>query len=492
MNPSKNYTSAAVSHTNTSPSEAPVVVCVSGGADSVALLHKALFSQLDILDGRGISVIQHNRIAVFHLNHCLRGADSDADEAYVRQLCKKYNLPSRIVRVDVNAKAAQFGGNIENAGREIRYAEAYSYAQSLCEDAHLPLSEARILTAHTADDRAESFLMNAMRGSGLRGLSSIARRNNIICRPLLHLTHEDLEKWLIDHDIAWRVDLTNKDTSYLRSYVRYNVLPPIKERFPDASLKMSAMCDVLHDDNDYIESEAQRAFDAALKMLEDDCIGLELQYLKSLHIALMRRLIINSIMQLAPDARITSHNIKDVTSVLDNEKTSVTVCENIDVRCENGVLYFRRLNNLTPPSVRLEVPGKARFGDVTIISEILSCNDFVDAEEYIRQECIKGKGDTAFIDLSKVTSSPEGKVELVIESIKPGDIIHPYGMGGKTKLVSDLLHEVKIPTHKRKQIPLVKDSITGAIVCVSGIRTDEEFSCRKTTQEFIQLKFHRE
>lgn len=142
---------------------APVVLMVSGGADSTALLVMACTSQLDLDDGLGRARIARERLHVLHVNHHLRGEASDADEAFVRELCERFGLPLCVE----HASFANLGGqNLEAAAREVRYAAARRYVRELCAEANVPRSAARIATAHTASDRAETFIMNAIKGAG--------------------------------------------------------------------------------------------------------------------------------------------------------------------------------------------------------------------------------------------------------------------------------------------------------------------------------------
>ena len=164
----------------------PVVLMVSGGADSTALLVLAATSALDIDDGRGEALIARERLHVLHINHQLRAIDADEDEEFVREMATRFGVPVTVRRVDVAklAASAELGDtNVENVAREVRYAAANQLANELCAASGLPRSAARILTAHTANDRAETFFMHAIKGSGAQGLSSIPRRRNRIVRP---------------------------------------------------------------------------------------------------------------------------------------------------------------------------------------------------------------------------------------------------------------------------------------------------------------------
>ena len=162
-------TASALSAAGAPPAAAPVVLMVSGGADSTALLVMACTSRLDIADGRGAARIARERLHVLHVNHHLRGDASDGDEQYVRELCERFGLPLCIEHADFSDLGAS---NLEAAAREVRYAAARRYVRELSEQAGTPRSAARILTAHTASDRTETFFMNAIKGSGPAGLRS--------------------------------------------------------------------------------------------------------------------------------------------------------------------------------------------------------------------------------------------------------------------------------------------------------------------------------
>ena len=234
---------------------APVVLMVSGGADSTALLLMACTGALDIADGRGPARIARERLHVLHVNHHLRGEASDGDEAFVRELCAREGLPLCVE----HASFANLGGqNLEAAARDVRYAAARRYVRELCAQTGAPRSAARILTAHTASDRAETFFMNAIKGSGAAGLSSIPRRRNIIVRPLLDMTHADLIRYLQVAGQSWREDESNQDTGYLRNFVRHRLMPVAGERNANVARNVSAACDILGDEDAFMSSWRRR------------------------------------------------------------------------------------------------------------------------------------------------------------------------------------------------------------------------------------------
>ena len=213
----------------------PVLLMVSGGCDSVALTYIACE-----LAGAGAL----GELALFHLNHNLRGQAANEDEQFVEQLANMLGIKCFKSSVNVAEIAKREGGNIEAIGRRERYLAASAALEKLCAKACCPTAEGRIFTAHTADDRAENFYMRAMVGTGPGGLRSMKYINGPVARPLLDISKQALMHYLESRKASgkpcaqdaagniWREDATNARTDYFRAYVRHKVIPPIQKRCP--------------------------------------------------------------------------------------------------------------------------------------------------------------------------------------------------------------------------------------------------------------------
>lgn len=309
---------------------APVVLMVSGGADSTALLVLAATSSLDIDDGRGSARIARERLHVLHVNHQLRGIDAEEDEEFVRGLADRYGIPCTVCRADVAALAAQTDGNVENAGRELRYREANRLANALSAEFGTPRSSARILTAHTADDRAETFFMNAIRGTGASGLSSIPRRRNRIVRPLLDRTHEDLCDLLRMRGIVWREDQTNSDTRYLRSFVRHEVMPRVRARNPRVTASLANTCDILSEEDAYLTAVSSRTLRELTRRSSEGVLTLDAARLAACEVAIARRAVRQAILLVCPDARLEARHVVGVLEVVSAGAGSLTIPMGVD------------------------------------------------------------------------------------------------------------------------------------------------------------------
>ena len=466
----------------------PVVLMVSGGADSTALLVMAATSVLDIDDGRGMSRIARERLHVLHFNHQLRGLDAQEDEEFVRDLAARYGIPITVKTADVAAQAAKTASNIEEVGRELRYAAAAELANGLCAKAGLSRSAARIVTAHTADDRAETFLMNAIRGSGPSGLASIPRRRNRIVRPLLDKTHEELCEYLRMRGIVWREDATNADTRYLRAYVRHEVLPTVRKRNQQVVSSLSTTCDILSDEDAYLTNVAGRALRDLTRRRDAGTLILDAARLATADVAIARRVVRAAILQLTPGARLESRHIASVLKLVAAGTGSVSVPMGVSVRVEFGLLAFRaRIASDDPVSGWLEVPGTLGLGGGRhLTARILELPQGSDPEAYARAHAHEWENASALLDAFSCGLSASGG-QLWVSGPTAGELICPLGMHGQSKKLSDLLGEAHVPTAERAFVPVVRVSAAGPVVWVAGIRADERSKCTPATRLLVEL-----
>lgn len=492
---------------------APVVLMVSGGADSTALLLLALESDFDIADGRGPARIARERLHVLHINHQLRGADADADEQFVRALCQQFGVPCTVEKVDVAALAKQASddSNVESVARQVRYAAANKLANELCVKAGLPRSTARILTAHTANDRAETFFMNAIKGSGTQGLSSIPRRRNRIVRPLLDYTHEQLKDLLLMRGIKWREDATNADTTYLRAYVRHEIVPRAQERNPQLLANLASTCDILSDEDAYLTALAARAFHTLEVRRDKTSIILDAAKLAGAEVVLARRVVRMAVSALAPEIRLEATHVTAVLELVAQGAGSTTLPGALRVRVQSGLLTFvlqTVQGGQDPTSGWLEVaplgsPTKtyttAQPGPTTSISlaggvitarlrEVAPGSDPVALAQAHGREW---EGASVLLDAESLNLAPLGG-KLWVEAPQVGSVLCPLGMHGQSKKLSDVLIDAKIPAHLRGLIPVVRTDPKGQIVWVAPIRADERARVTPASRVLVELHFRGE
>lgn len=212
-----------------------VLCALSGGADSVSLLL--------CLHELGISV------CACHLNHCLRGAQSDGDEEFCRELCRRMGIPFFAKREDAAKAAQESGQSLETAARALRYAFFDECAQTL--------GATKIATAHTADDNLETILFRLIRGTGSAGLAGIPPKRGNIVRPLLRVERWEVEAFLTARGQEWRTDSTNEEDGCTRNRIRHQVVPALREIAPDAAKHAGLTARLLRQDNDALDELAK-------------------------------------------------------------------------------------------------------------------------------------------------------------------------------------------------------------------------------------------
>lgn len=219
------------------PEGCRVLCAVSGGADSVALLH-FLAHEPEV------------SVCCAHFNHRLRGEESERDEQFVRALCQNWGIPFFSESADVAATAKAQGRGLEDMARQLRYDFLQRCAaQQGCE---------RIATAHHADDNAETLLLNLARGAGLKGLCGIPPKRGNIVRPLLQTDRESILAYLAAHELAYVTDSSNASDDFARNRIRHHVLPVLREHNPAFAAAVSRSTELLREDEAYLSGEAER------------------------------------------------------------------------------------------------------------------------------------------------------------------------------------------------------------------------------------------
>ena len=369
-----------------------VICAVSGGADSVALLF-AFYLLKDKL--------QINLEAA-HFNHHLRGAESDADEAFVKDLCDRYDVPLHLDGGEVVAGPK----GLEAAARDARYA----FLQSL---------KGKIATAHTADDNAETVLMHLIRGTGLKGLGGIAPVRGNIIRPMLKCTRQDVENFLEEWCLSHIEDSSNATDAFLRNRIRHHVMPLLKQENPKLAENLTDMALRLREDEILLSSQAN--FDT-LPTVES---------LKAMHPALrgrvMEQFLKNNGVKEPEDCHIAQTEallFSDKPSARTNLPGGVTVA-----RCYDRLEIIEENAGICP--VILPCPGQVEVGEY--------CVTCFPAEEILN-------GPDVF------TVNPKGTI--TVRSRQAGDNIR---LSGGTKSVKKLFIDRKIPAACRDLIPVVCD-----------------------------------
>lgn len=224
------------------PEAGALVVGFSGGADSVCLAHSLL------------NYVNKDRLVLAHINHMLRGAEAERDEAFAREFSRQYGLRFALFREDVRRLAQERRLGLEECGRQVRYAFLASLA---------PGEGDRILTAHNGDDNGETMVMNLCRGASLKGLSGIPGERGKILRPLLKVSREEIEKYCEENGLSYVVDSSNLSDDYTRNRLRHQVIPVLRELNPQWVRAVSRTARELGEVADYLSAQGKILLDSA-------------------------------------------------------------------------------------------------------------------------------------------------------------------------------------------------------------------------------------
>lgn len=414
-----------------------VVVAVSGGADSVALL--------DIL----ASMKEYRLcLVVAHLNHRLRGAESDGDEAFVRDLAARYGIPCEVAGEDVLALSRARKLSLEEAGRLARYRFFDSLAEKYAASA--------IALAHHADDQAETVLMRLLRGAGGGGLAGMAPKSGHYVRPLLHVCRSAIERHLAARGLSFRTDSSNRDTAFLRNRIRHELLPLLTSYNPSISGRLADTGEILASDEAFLAQIAEERF-ASLASMKGEELSLPLEGLVGEPRALVLRILRRAILGVKGDLRALAYrHIAAVERLLSTPKAhaALSLPGGVVARKSYGAVRFTAsaMESFAPYDVMIEGPGTYPLPG----GYELAVEPALPPSEWSRDEKL-----VAFIDRH---AAP---FPWTVRTFRPGDRIRPLGVGG-TKKVKDLFIDRKVPLDERRRIPLLFAGMT--LLWVAGIQ----------------------
>ena len=402
-----------------------VLCAVSGGADSVYLLHNCA----EAMRKNGLIV------CAAHFNHCLRGAESDRDERFVQEVCAQWDVPCVVGRGDVGGYARQHRLGTEEAARKLRYDFLENTADRLGMDV--------IATAHNADDNAETLLLALVRGTGLRGLGGIPPVRGRIVRPMLGVSRAQVEEYLAGHRLPHVEDSTNASLDYTRNKLRALVMPVLKEINPGFVRAAGRTSELLRADAEFLDGMAPIFLD---KYPDGRVDAGELSGLAwSVASRVVRRM--------APRALEAAH----VGAVLDIAAAGKGEADvpGARFRAEGGALYVVRGGADCLPVRALNIPGETAIPEAGLVLR---------AEYAGSGREIHTSLNTFYFQCENICGT------MYCAARRDGDRLRPAGRGC-TKKVKDLFAERGIPASQRALVPVLRDE--SGLLAVVGFGQDE-------------------
>jgi tRNA(Ile)-lysidine synthase len=450
-----------------------VLVAVSGGPDSLALIH--------LLDT--LSSFFSFRLAIAHLNHCLRQKESERDAEFVAALARKLNLPVYMEKQDVRQYQRRHKLSLEEAARRVRYTFLNQVAEANGFN--------KIALGHHYDDNAELLLMYLLRGSGPLGLSGIPPvRDRKIVRPLINVKRSEIIDYLTEKELEYVSDTSNADLNYLRNKLRHDLIPQLLSSYnPKIRETLNRTASIIRSEEEWIEALIDPIFKNTLICQEDDKICLSREGFEQIPLAARRRLIRKAILTVKGNLRRITYAHIDATIRLAMTGPAVgflDLPDRIRIQRNHQVLLISKekenlrtsSKNLRQPicpayEYRITPPGRFHIkeaGAYLKFSEmgIKEITDFGHTGQQI-----------AFFDINKL------RIPLIVRNFRPGDRFSPLGMTGTQKVKTFFINN-KIPREQRAKCPFLVSS--DKIIWVVGHRLDNSVKVSAETRKVLKAE----
>jgi tRNA(Ile)-lysidine synthase len=432
-----------------------ILLAVSGGIDSMVMLD--VFLELQ--------PTWNFSLAVAHVNHQLRGTDSEKDEQFVQAAAQARGMQFLSVRVDVHAYQSENRLSKQEAARALRYA--------FFEQARIETRSDVVATAHQADDNAETVLMNALRGAGVRGLSGIPLRREpgSIIRPLLFAYRTEIEHYAAARNLRHREDASNASLAYTRNAVRQKLIPFLNDELQtDSSRSLNRVSALMRSLGEKLSLETAK-ISANIISVRGGATALAIRALQSQPLILQEEVLLGVLRNLGIEP--TTQKVQACLELC-NQPTGRSLDLSADwcILHDRGELLLHRRMAVEPFSREITVGQEYDFGGFRFTARPL---------ERVPNRFDHRDG-TEVVDADRVG-------HMVLRTWRDGDWFVPLGMKGRKK-VSDYFVNAKISTIEKQATPILESD--GAIVWVCGYRLDQRFSISGSTKRALELRFQRQ
>ena len=428
-----------------------IVVGVSGGADSMCLLHFLM----------SVKEKYSLKLTAAHINHNLRGDEAMRDQRAVEDFCRQHNIECRVLSADIKKLCAETGQGTEECGRKVRY----DFFNSLCGE------NGKIATAHTMSDSVETVLFNLARGSGLKGLTGIpAVRDNII-RPLINITRQQVEQYCEENKIPYVTDSTNLTDEYSRNKIRHTVVPQLKSINPGAEYAVKRMSSIIEEQlglTNSLAAELQNS--AAVKN------GYSCKSLCSAHFVVAKQAVIN-ILNKAGCKSYEERHIELIMQAL-KDGGAVNLPKGYTAAAGQGIFrVYKQTEDSTPENFKIAVIGKENKS--IVINEQKINLKFFTKQKYDKIKRVHKILVNNVIDYDIIHG------ETLFRTRQPSDIYKQYGRG-VTKPVKKLLIDEKIPKEKRSSLLML--ACGSEVIWLQGFGVSEKYKITDGTKTVLVVE----
>jgi tRNA(Ile)-lysidine synthase len=437
--------------------EEKILVGLSGGPDSVCLLH--ILHRLK--DRLALD------LAALYIDHGLRPDETTGEVEFCRRLCEELSVDflSRLIDVNTYAKEQRF--NLQEAARELRYMTFESVAYEI--------GAKKIAQGHTIDDQLETFFMRMFRGAGPKGLSGIHPVRGMIIRPLLDVDREDIENYLKQENKSFIMDSSNLKKDYLRNKLRLELIPEMKKMAPHITKSIARTMDILREEEKYFEIIIAKTLMKLISRKTDKRIELFLSPLEAMDRVILRRVLRRALDETRGLRGIEFVHIENIIELVKHGRQGDRICLPGGLRAVKDYATLILISEIPEKlgSFTLNVPGEVVLKE---IGAVIKASIEHEEERYGHVRTI------AVFDAGKTGT------ELTIRSREKGDFFYPMGFGKKKKL-QDYFVDEKVPRDERDAVPIV---VTGNdIVWIAGYRGDERFKVSESTERFLKIELNK-
>ena len=434
-----------------------VVVGVSGGPDSICMLHLL------------INLREEFNFDIFcvHINHMIRGLDSDMDENYVEKFCMENMIPLDIYRFDIPKIAKEKKISSEEAGRLSRY-EAFK-------DAEIKHGCNKIALAHNKNDQAETLLMRLFRGTSPRGLACMEpMRDGRFIRPLLGVTRTEIERYCLDNQLKPCIDKSNLEPSYTRNKIRLELIPYLEknynENLTDSLFRLSK---IAGEENSYFNMIVEKFVNKHVELKADDLkiykADFNMEIFNQEHPTIRKKILIHMAELFNKAENISYANLESAVKFLQDGKTSkrFELPNDLCISSAYGKATIKSLDHKENNAYEVKDVGK-------LIEKIIDVKDV---------QNLKSKENVKYFDYDAILDS---NLKITLRRRRAGDYIKPLGMKG-TKTIKDLFIDTKVPKEDRDSVMLA--CLGSEVIWIIGSQINENYKITDTTKRAMMLEY---